>query len=88
MKSLACFLWHLPRRLGVQLIDLYQKTLSPDHSFWGKKRFPYGYCKFTPTCSEYGKQVITKKGLFIGFFKTLYRILRCNPCSKGGEDLP
>lgn len=82
------FFWHFPRRVAVKLIDLYQQFLSPDHSFWGKQRFPYGYCKFTPTCSEYGKQVIAKKGLLIGAPKALWRILRCNPCSKGGEDKP
>lgn len=66
------------------LINIYQKTLSPDH---GVMRFyyPNGFCKYHPTCSEYTKQAVEKhglKGLFMGF----KRILRCNPYSKGGLD--
>ncbi len=43
-------------------------------------------CKFTPTCSEYTKQAILKYGVIRGGFKGLFRILRCNPFSKGGYD--
>lgn len=69
------------------LITLYQKTLSPDH---GPLRhiFKGGYCKFHPTCSEYTKQSIKKNGSVIGIAKGIKRILKCNPCSKGGIDLP
>ncbi len=69
------------------LIRLYQKTISPDHGLF-KKFYPYGYCKFYPTCSEYGYQSIKKYGIIKGGWKTLYRIIRCNPWNKGGEDLP
>jgi len=69
------------------LIRLYQKTISPDHGLF-KSRFPRGYCRFYPTCSEYGYQVIKKRGIIIGSFKAVWRILRCNPWSKGGVDLP
>ena len=69
------------------LIRLYQKTLSPDHGLF-KRLHPYGYCKYYPTCSEYGYQAIEKYGVIRGILKTTYRILRCNPWSKGGEDLP
>lgn len=79
---------HLPRYPILWLIFLYQKILSPDHSFWAKKNNPHGYCKFYPTCSQYGYEVIKKKGLLLGVPKTVWRILRCNPWSKGGEDYP
>ena len=69
------------------LIRLYQKTISPDHG-WFKARFPHGYCRFYPSCSEYSYQVIKKRGLFIGLLKSAWRILRCNPWGKGGIDLP
>lgn len=69
-------------------IFLYQRFLSPDHSFWSKRFFPYGYCKFTPSCSEYGRQVLIKKGILVGIPKAIWRILRCNPWSKGGVDQP
>lgn len=67
------------------LIRIYQKTFSPDHGLL-KRRFPNGYCRFHPTCSEYTYQAIEKYGFLKGGFKGFYRILRCNPWSKGGED--
>jgi uncharacterized protein len=70
------------------LIKIYQKIFSPDHSFWAKWFFSHGYCKYHPTCSEYGYQVIKKRGILIGIPKTVWRILRCNPWSDGGVDLP
>ncbi len=77
----------LPRSLFLFIIRLYQKTLSPDHGLF-KFIHPFGYCRFYPTCSEYGYQAIKKRGLLVGVPKVLWRILRCNPWSKGGIDLP
>ena len=68
-------------------IFLYQKTLSPDHGPL-KRLHPHGFCRFYPTCSEYGYQVIKKRGILIGIPKTIWRIVRCNPWSKGGIDMP
>lgn len=69
------------------MIRMYQKTLSPDH---GPLRalYPNGYCRFHPTCSEYGYQSIKHQGLVIGGARTAWRIARCNPWSKGGVDKP
>jgi len=75
----------IPRQPLLWLIKLYQHTLSPDHG-WFKFLYPNGYCKFYPTCSEYSYQVIKKRGLLVGIPKTIWRILRCNPWSKGGVD--
>ncbi len=69
----------------LKLIKLYQKTLSFDHGLM-KVFFPNGYCKYYPTCSEYGYQSIEKKGILKGGIMTIWRILRCNPFSKGGHD--
>jgi len=69
------------------LIRLYQKTISPDHGFF-RHRFPHGYCRFYPTCSEYAYQSIKKRGLVVGSLKSAWRILRCNPWGKGGIDMP
>ncbi len=87
-QGFLVFLWRLPRQAAVFMIRLYQKTLSPDHSFWAKKAYPYGYCRFRPTCSEYACLSLGEKGLILGGMKAFFRILRCNPCSKGGEDWP
>ncbi|HRY59967.1 MAG TPA: membrane protein insertion efficiency factor YidD [Patescibacteria group bacterium] len=75
----------IPRKFAIIAISVYQKTLSPDHG-WLKHCFPQGYCRFYPTCSEYSKQAFEKYGFFKGFFLANWRILRCNPWSKGGID--
>jgi putative membrane protein insertion efficiency factor len=75
----------LPRKPFLLLIRIYQKTISPDHGFL-KVLFPHGYCKYTPSCSEYGYQAIEKYGLLRGGAKTVWRVFRCNPFCQGGED--
>lgn len=76
-----------PRIPFLWLIRLYQKTISPDHGFF-RHLHPNGYCRFYPSCSEYSYQVINKYGLVFGLPKAFWRIIRCNPWSKGGVDLP
>ncbi len=79
------FIWYLPRYLVMGVIWLYQKTLSPDHGLF-KVMFPNGYCKFRPTCSEYCIQVVHKYGVVIGVPRAFWRVMRCNPWGKGGDD--
>jgi hypothetical protein len=79
------FLWQLPRKIVVLFIRIYQKTLSFDHS-WLKKVYPQGVCRFYPSCSEYGAQAINKYGVIKGGIMAIWRILRCNPWNKGGND--
>lgn len=69
------------RMLAIKLIEFYQATLSPDH---GPLRHlhPYGFCRHEPTCSDYGKQIIQKRGVIIGCFLICKRILSCNPWKK------
>lgn len=43
-------------------------------------------CKYLPTCSQYAMDAITKYGAFRGSLMAVWRILRCNPFSKGGYD--
>jgi putative membrane protein insertion efficiency factor len=69
------------------IIKIYQKTISPDHGLI-RGLFPHGYCRFHPTCSEYGYQAIKKYGVVRGLVKAGWRIIRCNPWSAGGEDQP
>jgi uncharacterized protein len=84
MKAIKT-LWYYPRFLALKMIRLYQKTLSFDHGPM-KEMFPGGYCRYNPTCSEYTYQAIKKQGLIRGGFKGVWRIMRCNPWSKGGDD--
>lgn len=73
------------KKFILKLIRLYQKTLSFDHGPLSVFYFK-GFCRFNPTCSEYTYQAIEKHGLPKGGFWGLWRILRCNPWSKGGYD--
>lgn len=86
-KKGLLLLLRLPRLPLIWLILLYQKTLSPDHGLI-RVLFPHGYCKFHPSCSEYGKLALKKYGLLRGLPMTVWRIVRCNPWSQGGEDWP
>jgi putative membrane protein insertion efficiency factor len=77
--------WYWPRKLGIAAIKFYQKTLSPDHGFL-KENWPYGFCRFTPSCSDYSIQALEKYGAIKGGLMAIWRILRCNPWNKGGYD--
>ena len=65
------------KHVMIWLIRLYQKFISP---------IKPKCCRFTPTCSQYALEAFTKRGFFVGFGLTVWRILRCNPFSKGGYD--
>ena len=51
-----------------------------------KTRFSHGSCRYTPTCSQYALEAIEIHGIFKGCLLAAWRILRCNPFSKGGWD--
>ena len=58
----------------IVMISFYQRKLSR-HT-----------CLYCPTCSEYTKRCINNWGVLIGILLGMWRILRCNPLSKGGID--
>ena len=68
------------KKLLIWLIKKYQKYIS---KWLTSKNIN---CKFYPSCSEYTKQAIKKYGAGKGLLKGIYRIIRCNPFSKGGYD--
>nr|BET44925.1 MAG: membrane protein insertion efficiency factor YidD [Candidatus Aschnera chinzeii] len=43
-------------------------------------------CRFYPTCSIYGMEVLQKFGLFNGLWLLIKRLLKCNSMSVGGYD--
>ena len=65
------------KRILIKLIKFYRKRISPMTPL---------RCKYIPTCSQYAIEAIEKYGAFKGGFLALWRILRCNPFSKGGFD--
>ena len=61
----------------IKVIRFYQKYISPLKST---------RCPYIPTCSQYGLEAIEKYGAVKGCLLAGWRILRCNPFSKGGYD--
>jgi uncharacterized protein len=59
------------------VVKLYQLTLG---MVFG------GQCRYSPTCSEYARLALIKYGAIRGLAKSAWRILRCNPWSRGGYD--
>ncbi len=62
------------KRLLLGLIRFYQKRISP--------AFP-PRCRFSPTCSQYALEAISKYGAWKGGWLALRRLLRCQPFYKG-----
>lgn len=58
----------------MRMIVFYQRHISR------------GTCMFTPTCSEYTLRSINNNGVILGILLGAWRILRCNPFTKGGYD--
>ncbi|MCI9463507.1 MAG: membrane protein insertion efficiency factor YidD [Lachnospiraceae bacterium] len=65
------------KKFMIFIIEFYRKYVSPMKST---------KCPYIPTCSEYGLEAVKKYGAFKGGFLALWRIIRCNPFSKGGYD--
>lgn len=65
-------------KVMIFIIGLYRKYISP--------LLGQGKCRYTPTCSQYAVEAYQKHNFFKATFKTIWRIIRCNPFSKGGYD--
>lgn len=65
------------RNIPIFFIKIYKKIISP--------LFP-PRCKYYPTCSNYSIEAFKKHGFFKGLILSIWRLLRCNPFSKGGID--
>jgi hypothetical protein len=64
-------------RLLLALIAAYQRWISP-----GLPR----RCRYEPTCSAYAAEAIRELGPLRGAAVAGWRLLRCNPFSRGGID--
>lgn len=65
------------KRILLFLVRFYQRAISP---------YTKPSCKYYPTCSNYAIQAIERFGAAKGLCLAVYRILRCNPFSRGGYD--
>ncbi len=67
----------LPRRLLMLPVRGYQVGISP---------YTPPACRYDPVCSQYGMDALRVHGAVKGFLLTTWRILRCNPFTRGGLD--
>ena len=64
------------KRVLVGLVDFYRKRISPG--------LP-PRCRFEPSCSAYAREALLTHGALKGTLLTVWRILRCNPFTRGGQ---
>lgn len=65
------------KNLLIRFIKFYQKNVSANTS---------PKCKYFPTCSNYAVEALQIHGFLKGTLLALWRVLRCNPFSRGGYD--
>ena len=70
-------LLQLPRRVLALLIRGYQRAISP--------ALPPS-CRFTPSCSQYALEAVTRYGALRGTWLAARRLVRCHPFHPGGFD--
>jgi len=68
-------------RSVVSAILLYRRVVSPGMG-------AIVQCRFEPTCSAYGLESVRKHGAVRGGWRTLRRIVRCNPSTPLGTSDP
>lgn len=68
---------HFMRSIAKLPIRFYKIAISP----W----LPMA-CRFTPTCSEYAEEAISKHGVLKGGLMAFKRISRCHPWGDSGHD--
>ena len=67
-------------RLTILLLRGYQAVLSPLFAGLGSQ------CRFEPSCSQYMVDAVQARGAVVGVGLGIWRVLRCNPFSRGGYD--
>lgn len=79
-RRLIAWVVLFPRNVFIVFIRGWRAAISP----------LYGdVCRYHPSCSAYGLTAFQQHGVFRGGAMTLWRILRCNPWTRGGiDDVP
>ena len=58
-------------------VKFYRKFISPA---FGR------VCRYYPSCSAYAMEAVRRHGIIKGTLLAAWRLLRCNPFSRGGVD--
>lgn len=71
--------WLAPRNLAIAIMRAYRRVISP---LYGE------VCRYYPSCSRYAMEAFQRQGFVVGIALTIWRLLRCNPFTRGGVDDP
>lgn len=72
------------QRIVLGLLRLYQVVVSP---VWTTLARPWGLgCRFTPTCSHYAVEAVSRFGVLRGLGLAVRRLSRCHPWGPWGYD--
>ncbi len=63
-------------KVAIKVINFYKKATKNTNPT----------CRYHPTCSTYAKTAYERHNFFYATIISIWRILRCNPLSKGGYD--
>lgn len=73
-------IWLVPRNVAIAVMQSYRKVISP---LYGQ------VCRYYPSCSRYSLEAYQRQGFTVGLLLTVWRLLRCNPFTRGGiDDVP
>lgn len=76
MATISLRVTSWPRAAVIGLIRLYRLVASPLPS----------PCKFSPSCSTYALDAVTRHGALKGGWMAARRLIRCHPFTPGGYD--
>jgi len=65
------------KKIALGMIRMYQGTVS---------QVTLPQCRYSPTCSEYTLEAISRYGVLKGIWMGSKRIARCHPFHVGGYD--
>lgn len=79
MTKILTWMVLAPRNGVLGFLWLYRRVISPLYG---------SVCRYYPSCSAYAVGAVQYHGALGGVVLSAWRILRCNPWSKGGIDDP
>jgi len=83
VQTILSFFSRILSSILIVIVMLYQIAISP------LIKLVFGdVCRFHPSCSQYFIEAVRKYGPIRGAIKGIWRVIRCNPCCKGGYDPP